>query len=83
MCNVGDSILKPEFYSLLRPLLQTARMGEMGVSFLASTTTNMKAFLLPFIAFLLFPELAVGITRHYKFDVCAFLFFWLRVREGG
>ncbi|KAK7834744.1 laccase-2 [Quercus suber] len=44
-------------------------MGEMGVSFLASTTTNMKAFLLPFIAFLLFPELAIGITRHYKFDI--------------
>ncbi|KAL4605040.1 hypothetical protein ACB092_09G000100 [Castanea dentata] len=46
-------------------------MGEMRVSFLASTTTNMKAFLLPFIAFLLFPELAVGITRHYKFDIVA------------
>jgi hypothetical protein len=42
----------------------------MGVSFVASPT-NMKAFLFPFIAFLLVPELAVGITRHYKFNVCA------------
>ncbi|GMY14514.1 laccase-17 [Fagus crenata] len=40
----------------------------MGVSFVASPT-NMKAFLFPFIAFLLVPELAVGITRHYKFNV--------------